>query len=129
MSIIFDRLEILKAKLAAISGVTTCEIGLEATISPEDYPIVRLVPSIIRKSDRLTRSVELLIYFGKPLQEAEIGLPEVYSELFDLEQEIIAALDGNGFVMKYLDTILDEDRLEHYKLMAIRADMQIIASC
>lgn len=129
MSIIYTNLTTLKTKLAAISGVTTCDIGLESNISPEDYPIIRIVPSLIRNAASFNRVVEVLIYFGKPVQEAESGLPTVYSELLDLEQSIIAALKGNGFQIKYLDTITDEDRLEHYKLMAVRAEMNVSDSC
>jgi len=38
-------LETIRNKLATVPGVKTCKIGLEANILPEDYPMVRLVPS------------------------------------------------------------------------------------
>lgn len=128
MSTLFDSLVILRDKLLEIPAVKTSKIGLEANIAPEDYPIVRIVPSIIRKTDSITRSSEILIYFGTPLHESE-GLENVYEGLLNLEEAIIAALNGNGFVIKYLDTITDEDRTEHYKLMAIRADINVKNAC
>lgn len=129
MSLIFDNMNILKDRLLDIPAVKTSKIGIEANIAPEDYPIVRIVPSIIRKTDSITRSTELLIYFGTPVHESEDGLEAIYESLLNLEQAIIQALNGNGFLVKYLDTIIDEDRVEHFKLFAIRAEMQSKDSC
>lgn len=129
MSIIFDNLLILKNKFFEIPAVKTSKIGIEANIAPEDYPIVRIVPSIIRRTDSITRATELLIYFGTPIYEAEDGLEAIYEGLLNLEQAIILALQGNGFLIKYLDTITDEDRIEHYKLFAIRAEMRANDVC
>lgn len=129
MSDIFTNLETLRVRLATITGVQSCAIGLEPNIAPEDYPIVRLVPSLIRKTATFTRAVETLIYFGKPIHESNEGLPAVYEELLDMEQAIVDALDGNGFAVIYLDTITDEDRVEHYKLMAVRAELHVTSSC
>jgi len=35
-------LQTIRDKLATVPGVKTCKIGLEANISPDDYPMVRL---------------------------------------------------------------------------------------
>ena len=129
MSIIFDNLLILKNKFFEIPAVKTSKIGIEANIAPEDYPIVRIVPSIIRRTDSITRATELLIYFGTPIYESEDGLEAIYEGLLNLEQAIILALQGNGFLIKYLDTITDEDRIEHYKLFAVRAEMRANDVC
>lgn len=129
MSIIFDNLLILKNKFFEIPAVKTSKIGIEANIAPEDYPIVRIVPSIIRRTDSITRATELLIYFGTPIYESEDGLEAIYEGLLNLEQAIILALQGNGFLIKYLDTITDEDRIEHYKLFAVRAEMRANDAC
>jgi hypothetical protein len=47
-----------------------------------------------------------------------VRLEKLYSALFDLEAQIRAKLAG-GLGM-YDETVTDEDRLETYKLMAIR---------
>lgn len=129
MSTIYDNLETLRTRLSTITGVQSCAIGLEPNIAPEDYPIIRLVPSLIRKTATFTRAVETLIYFGKPVHESDEGLPAVYDELLDMEQAIVDALDGNGFAVIYLDTITDEDRVEHYKLMAVHVEIHVTNSC
>jgi hypothetical protein len=111
-----------------IPGVQTSRIGLEPTISPQDYPIVRLVPSRAR-ADGMTRKADVLIYFGQPLHEADNGIGAVYAALLDMEEAVIAALSGNGFMVKYLETLTDEDRLEHFKLMAVRAEVTVRGVC
>lgn len=117
-------LEELKALLAAVDGVVTCKIGLEAGMAPEDYPIVRIVPSGIKPSEvQLAgfRAFECLIYFGKPIVEADGGLEELYREIFAMEVALIAALPGAGeWVARWQETITDEDRAPGYKMMALR---------
>lgn len=104
---------------------------LEDNISPDDYPIIRLVPS--RLSNGLTvsrRKCELLIYFGVPTQPFDDApdaagrtrLEKLYAELFDLETKIRERVYRNRG--KYLETITDEDRLETYKLMAVRCEVE-----
>lgn len=42
-----------------------------------------------------------------------------------MEQAIVDALKpGNQYRVGYLEIITDEDRLEHYKLMAIRCEVE-----
>lgn len=99
----------------------SCRIGLEANISPADYPMIRLVPArLIPGRPYHARECETLIYFGTPIANSE-GLETVYEELFDLEAEILAVLKDIG--ARYRETITDEDRLDAYKLMVIRADL------
>ena len=134
-------LESLRDALAAIPGVQSCKIGLEANISPDDYPIIRVVPSQAGAVDSdldglpVVRKVETLIYFGAPIQPFDdvpdaggrVRLEKLYAALFDLEAAIIAALAGElpGVQgVEYRDTITDEDRLETYKLMAVRAEIE-----
>lgn len=108
--------------------VRTCRIGLESTLTPADYPMIRLVPARLRKSEQVTfrRVVEVLVYFGLPLyEELEGGLEGIYQDLLAMEQAILDALKpGNQYRVGYLETITDEDRLEHYKLMAIRCEVE-----
>lgn len=105
--------------------VKTSKIGLEAGLSPEDYPIVRVVPSIVRPSDLSEipglRQRECLVYFGMPITEADAGLEELYVELFQMELAMIEALPAAGdWVARWLETITDEDRVPGYKLLALR---------
>lgn len=114
-------LEAVRDALALIPGVASCKVGLEANIGPADYPLVRLVPSrIIAGRPYHARECETLIYFGAPIANSE-GMEAVYTSLFALEAEILAVLKAQG--ARYRETVTDEDRLDAYKLMAIRADI------
>ena len=114
-------LEAVRDALAGIPGVASCKVGLEANIGPGDYPMVRLVPArIIPGRPYHARECETLIYFGAPIANSE-GMEAVYTSLFALEAEILAVLKAQG--ARYRETITDEDRLDAYKLMAIRADI------
>lgn len=124
-------LEKLKTALETIPGVASCRIGLEENITPDDYPIIRLVPS--RAADGAAyahRKVDLLIYFGMPIQPFDdapdaaglVRLEKLYAALFDLEAAIISRIYQAGG--HYVETITDEDRIETYKLMAVRCDVE-----
>lgn len=107
--------------LATIPGVASCAVGLESNIGPGDYPLIRLVPSRLTPGRPYNeRTIETLIYFGASTTLSE-GLANVYSDLFALEAAIIAKIKALGG--RYLETITDEDRLDAYKLMTIRADL------
>lgn len=116
----------LRDALAVIPGVQTCKIGLESNMTPEDYPIVRLVPSTIRNGGALTRRrVGVLIYFGKPIHEFTAGLEDLWAELLDMERQVIDVVETTpGLAGFYLETITDEDRIDAYKLMAVRAEVE-----
>ncbi len=114
-------LEAARDALALIDGVASCKIGLEANLSPADYPMIRLVPArIIPGRPYHARECETLIYFGAPIANSE-GMEEVYESLFALEAEILTVL--RGLDARYRETITDEDRLDAYKIMAIRVDL------
>lgn len=114
-------LEAMRDALALIPGVASCKVGLEANIGPADYPLVRLVPSrIIPGRPYHARECDTLIYFGAPIANSE-GMEAVYTSLFAMEAEILAVLKAQG--ARYRETVTDEDRLDAYKLMAIRADI------
>lgn len=117
----FATLEAARDALAAIAGVASCKVGIEANLSPDDYPMIRLVPArLIPGRPYHGRECETLIYFGTPTANSE-GLEAVYEALFDLEAEILTVLRELG--ARYRETITDEDRLDAYKLMVIRADI------
>ena len=109
--------------LALIPDVASCKIGLEQGITAADYPLIRLVPSRITPGRPYNnRTAETLIYFGMDVTGADAGgLEAVYAALFSLEAEILAKLKALGH--RYIETITDEDRLDAYKLMTIRADL------
>ena len=120
---VLPTLTALRAQLATVAGVVTCKIGLEANMTPADYPMVRIVPSTIKYGTNIgQRAVECLIYFGMPAHEFTAGLEALYAQLLALEAAIItAAASGGSYYWQYLETITDEDRVDGYKLMAIRA--------
>jgi hypothetical protein len=114
-------LEAVRDALALVPGVASCKIGLEENLSPEDYPMVRLVPArIIAGRPYHGRECETLIYFGAPIANSE-GMEAVYAALFQLEGNLLAVLRRAGH--RYRETITDEDRLDAYKIMALRVDI------
>ena len=116
-------LQTTRAALAAIPGVASCKVGLEQGITAADYPLIRLVPSRITPGRPYNnRTVECQIMFGMDITAAEAGgLEAVYSALFGLEAEIIERL--RSLQHRYIETVTDEDRLDTYKLMSIRAEL------
>lgn len=116
-------LEAARDALAAISGVETCKIGQEANLSPDDFPLVRIVPVRITPGKPYgNRTCEAMIYFGMDRSEAEDGLEDLYSRLFDMEAailEVLRTLQG-----KWIETITDRDELPAYKIMGIRCELQ-----
>lgn len=70
----------IKGTLALVDGIATCAIGLEANITPSDYPLIRIVPTrLIPKDEVGNRAlIELTLYFGDALLESADGLEAVY---------------------------------------------------
>lgn len=115
-------LETLRNALALISGVASCKIGIEPNISPDDYPLIRIVPSRITPGRPYNnRTADCLIYFGVDLALSE-GLESVYTGLFALEASILGVVKAQGG--RYIETVTDEDRLDAYKLMTVRVEVQ-----
>ena len=115
-------LSTLRDSMADIDGVKTCLIGVEAGISPADYPMIRLVPARITPGAPYNRrTAEVSVYFGVNITESE-GLEYVYQQLMVLESEIIKTIKANDG--KYIETITDEDKLDAYKLMFIRFEIE-----
>lgn len=133
----------LRDKLAAIPGVNSCKIGMENDITPDHYPLIRLVPTRMARSlsNSQRSTMELLIYFGHPTHNFEQpdsaavapdidaepalqGLEEVYARLLELESQIVSAIRVNaGYVAEHIETLTDEDRLQAYKLFAARFEI------
>ena len=118
----YTTLETLRDAMADIDCVKSCKIGIEAGISPADYPLIRIVPIRIvpgRPYDK--RTAEVGVYFGDDTSNAE-GLETVYQNLLTMESEIIKTIKANNG--RYIETITDEDRLDTYKLMFIRFEIE-----
>lgn len=108
--------------MAAIPGVASCKIGIEANIGPGDYPMIRLVPSRLTPGRPYSRrTIETLVYFGMPTTNSE-GLEQVYADLFELEQAIIEAV--RTLSGRYVETLTDNDQLDAYKLMTVRCNLE-----
>ena len=125
----------IKTTLATVPGVTSCCIGLEANITPSDYPLIRIVPTRLTLEDEVGNraTLEVTVYFGDALLESSDGLETVYAGLFTLEAAIREAilftakrtawLAGHTMTARYVDTLLDSDQLPHYKIMASRFEV------
>mgnify|MGYP001184729442 CR=1 FL=1 len=77
------------------------------------------------RADGMKRLADVLVYFGAPVHESTGGIDDVYAALLTMEELVIAALAGNGFVARYIETITDEYRIEHFKLMAVVAEVDV----
>lgn len=115
-------LEAARDAFATIPGVKSCKIGIEANLSPEEYPMIRIVPFRITPGRPYgNRSSETFVYFGVPVANSE-GLEAVYESLFDLEAKILEKL--KTLQGRYIETVTDEDRIDTYKLMSIRCFLE-----
>jgi hypothetical protein len=124
---VFDVLTAARDALADVPGVHTCKIGMESTLTPADYPIVRIVPTKLSESlARLTvRKAECLIYFGVAVHEFDDGLEALYSQLMEREAQILTTLRALGTIsVRHIETIMDEDRVDAFKLMALRVSLE-----
>lgn len=136
MSKFMDVLMMARTVLKSIPGIQSCQIGLEANLSADDYPLIRIVPQRLLAQDNgpFRRKMEVVIYFGAPLSEVGDGLEAVYAKLLSLEEEIKARITRNlsktakeaGLPLKaeHIDTLADDDRLPHYKLFALRVQIE-----
>lgn len=119
----YAELEALRDRLAGIDGVQTCRIGYEQGISPQEFPIIRLIPSRMEPGRPYSkRTIELAIVYGANLPEAKDGLEAVYSALDALESDILAELRAAGGT--YIATLADEDRITPYKLMQVQCRIE-----
>ena len=109
-------LDTLKTRLSTIPGISSCQIGLESNVAPGDYPIIRLAPSTIEAHEAGMRRMNLMVYYGSPLSTF-VDLETAYGELLGLEEQIVDRLRiGDGYRIKHIKTVTDEDSLASYKL-------------
>lgn len=122
----YAALAALRDRLGTVQGVTTSRIGLEAGMTPADYPMVRIVPSSLSNGPTTaSRTCVVLIYFGEPIHEFTAGLEGQWHSLLTMERTLLSAMRSVPGVrhVKYLRTVTDEDRIEAYKLLAIEAEV------
>lgn len=120
-------LEAVRDALKAVPGVATAGVGLEANMTPADYPMARIVPQRIEDGTALGReSIEALIYFGSPIHEFSGGLEALYWDQLRMREALLAGLQAAEpqFFCKHHETILDEDRVDAYKIFAMRVTIE-----
>ena len=122
----YAALSAVHADLDQIAGVTTCRIGLEPDIAPEDYPIIRIVPVRIEKGGHNSRrSAAITVYVAVDVDAFESGMGAVYDALLDLEAQILERMrGGGGWRAAHVDTLFDDQVREHYQVMACRFSLE-----
>ena len=90
--------------------------------------MIRIVPSELKPSGAIgcRMACEGLIYFGWAIQPFDdtpdhagrVRLEKLYAALLGMDERIRTVVGAQGG--QCFDTILDEDRLETYKLMAVK---------
>ena len=119
-------LSAMKTALSEISNVKTCGIGINTDISPDDYPIIRIVPEKISEGSPIGRVlISVWVYYGVNLTEADSGLEAVYETLSSMQNAIVSALHSHSgtFIAEWKETVTDEDRLDQFKLFASRFEV------
>jgi len=123
MSDAMTALSAARDALADLPNVVSCKVGLEANISPADYPLIRVVPTRMTPGRPYSkRTIECQVYLGWNTTEGQAGLEDVYTKLLALE-ELVRDTITQDLGGRYIETIADEDRLDTYKLMAIRCEL------
>lgn len=114
----YAALQAIKDELTYVWGVKTCKIGIENSLSPDDYPIIRIVPQRIEPGNVIARNKYTVhIYFGLPVSESDGGLEAVYESLSDLADAIRTSMEtSQSFGALWQETVLDDDRVDKYKL-------------
>jgi len=121
---VYDILDEVREKVSGIS-VKTVKIGIEPSLRPVDYPIIRVVAGDNKRSsnDGWGEDIEVLVYFGDKIAD-KAGIEAIYSYLYGLEAEIKALLNNqqvsNDGIMQFISTHSDEDRLENFKILCSR---------
>jgi hypothetical protein len=123
---VFPLLTALRDELATVPGVVSAKVGIEAAMTADDYPMIRIEPSAIRYGGLTqTRAVDVLIYFGTPVHEFTTDLQGLLSDLMGMESAILSKLEASQVVrFDYTETVADEGRVDGYRLMAIRGTVE-----
>lgn len=123
---VFPLLTVLRDELATVPGVVSAKVGIEAAMTADQYPMIRIEPSAIRYGGLTqTRAVDVLIYFGTPVHEFTTDLQGLLSDLMSMESAILSKLEASQVVrFDYAETVADEGRVDGYRLMAIRGTVE-----
>ncbi len=119
---VFTSLDLIAQEIIKIEYVNSVGIGIEPNLAPQDYPMVRIVPQRFLPGKYNNRVCECGFFFGMATTDAA-GREEVYKMLFELERDLIKIIKEQGG--RYFETVTDESALDTYKLMYIRADLDI----
>lgn len=115
--------KIAKQALVGIDGIKTVKIGIEPHMSPNDYPIIRIVPDETRPDQSVTDLTRAYfnIYIALADKFDSDGYEAIYDTLAVWEEEvktILSATEGAAFFWK--STKQDEDRLQNVKAIVLR---------
>jgi hypothetical protein len=114
----FDILMTVKESLEVIPGITSCAIGIEANLTADAYPLIRIVPTLLRDTANNARdTMDVDVYYAQLAQEFDAGLQGIYSWLLAQEAAIKDAMLAScqGFFVEYRETQFDEDSLPGVK--------------
>lgn len=127
----WNSLKAIRDALAGAGGAKTCKIGFEDEISPDDYPIIRIVPYSTKSSVGFYgETLECVIFFGDAVDQSTrdeenepIKLEGVYEVQLDMKDEILSRLRFEaGPSVHYKGMTFDADRIAGFKLQAIMID-------
>lgn len=108
---------------AAIDGVQSCRIGIEDSISPADFPLIRIVPETYTTGRPYGHeTAKVAIVFGLPIADSE-GMELAYEQLHTMRDEIKRVI-REQLTGRYLNTDwFDKRGTLPYKLAAVTAEL------
>lgn len=117
----------IKNKLATLSGVVSCKIGLEQAVSPADYPLIRILCPSRKRADDKRRSLDVLIYFGLAVDESDSDAETVALALMAMEESIedLMYAIGGGFIVMFEETseaeaVINGEVMNAFKMLVSR---------
>lgn len=129
--ITIDHLRKMQADLLAVTGINTCRIGLEAGLSVDDYPMIRIVIDEISPSldEYYDASARVAIHFGVPILESDenINMSDIYEQHLIMHNEIVSIVESSSYSYSgtWINTIPDSDDYIEYKVGTIFFDISI----
>ena len=116
-----DVLEDLKKELKILldDNIKSVKIGLEASITANNCPMIRIVPSLLIDNS-VYKTLEFTIFIG--VNKSNIDLESNYkqlSELSDLICDKFVSTEFNGGLLSLKAIVFDEDRLDNLKMMGL----------
>ena len=115
-------LQAIQGALSAIPDVAV-EIGRRLDLSPNDYPMIQIVPIRLFNGKYGERLLETWIYFSEHTEHVD-GMPQLYGSLSALEKQVIDAM--SGVQGEWQETITDQDTQGVFKEMAARFNVSAV---